>query len=35
MPEVSSSILRRGFQFSFFFLVENNFDDSEKIPKCR
>ena len=33
MPEVPGLILGGNVQFSFFFLAEKNFDDSEKI--CR
>ena len=35
MLEVPGSTLGGDGQFSFFFLVEKNFDDSEKIPKGR
>lgn len=35
MPEVPGSILGGDVQFSFFFLVEKIFDDSEKKSKCR
>ena len=35
MPEVPGSILGADVQFSFFFLVEEKFDDCEKISKCR
>ena len=33
MPEVPGSILGADMQFSFFFLIEKNFHDSEKISK--
>ena len=35
MLEVPGSILGGDVQFSFFFLVEKNFDDSENISKFR
>ena len=34
MPQVPGSILGADVQVSFFFLVEKNFDDCEKISKC-